>query len=48
MAVTNFPMIYRMTASLGCHSFSLSVQRVPDMDGNNKVEIVRYGFKILS
>ena len=43
MAVTHFPWIYRLEASSGCHSFSLSVQRIPDNDGNIKVGIVRYG-----
>ena len=41
MAVDNFPMIYQMETSRNCHSFSLSVQRVPDNDGNIKVGIVR-------
>ena len=48
MAVTHFPWIHSVRASSGCHSFSLSVQRVPDMDGNIKVGMVRYKFKILS
>ena len=46
MAVTNFPRIHQLTASSGCHSFSLSVQRIPDNDGNIKVGIVRYGLWI--
>ena len=41
MAVANFPLIYQMDASRNCHSFSLSVQRVPDNDGNIEVGIVR-------
>lgn len=41
MAVTNFPMIYQLEASRGCHSFSLSVLRTEDIDGNMKVAAVR-------
>jgi len=40
-AVTNFPFIFKLDASYNCYSFSLSVQRVEDMDGNLKVAIVR-------
>ena len=40
-AVTNFPLIFKLDASYNCYSFSLSVQRVEDMDGNLKVGIVR-------
>ena len=41
--MTNFPFIFKLDASYNCYSFSLSVQRVEDMDGNLKVAIVRSG-----